>query len=254
MTALPMPGGVFRLAGPDRRTVLNSLVTNDVKNMPTGGALMACLLTPKGKIISPMLVVERGEDFILLTPPATARALADGLAKYLAVSDSFLEDISGRTHAVFSEETSPGAFAVPPEFWGRPGWAALTPGPAPAAFPEGWEKRRVASGLPVFGVDAGDDVYPTELGWDFLLHETKGCYVGQETTARLRFKGQARRRLARLKLSGEAAPGTPLSWQGSEVGRLTSVSGGFGLSLLSRDAAEPGVILDAGAARAEVLP
>jgi folate-binding protein YgfZ len=121
------------------------------------------------------------------------------------------------------------------------------------------ELVRVESGRPRFGVDLDDNVIPQEAGLnDRAVSFTKGCYVGQETVARLFYRGKPNRHLRGLKLSAEVEPGTPLLLGEKEVGRVTSVAvspahGPIGLALVRRQA-EPGSTIAAGEnATAEVV-
>jgi folate-binding protein YgfZ len=118
---------------------------------------------------------------------------------------------------------------------------------------------RIESGRPRYGVDLDDSVIPQEAGLnERAVSFTKGCYVGQETVARLFYRGKPNRHLRGLKLSAEVEPGTPLLLGEKEVGRVTSVAvspahGPIGLALVRRQA-EPGSTLSAGeSATAEVV-
>src|SRR3954451_11132693 len=120
------------------------------------------------------------------------------------------------------------------------------------------EARRVETGRPRYGVDLDDTVIPQEAGLnERAVSFTKGCYVGQETVARLHYKGKPNRHLRGLRLSAPVPVGTPLRLGEREVGRLTSVAvsprfGDIGLALVRREA-EPGAVLAAGEATAEVV-
>ena len=111
--------------------------------------------------------------------------------------------------------------------------------------------RRVESGRPRYGIDLDDTVIPQEAGLNArAVSFEKGCYVGQETVARLYFRGKPNRHLRGLKLSGPAAPGDPLRLGEREVGRLGSVvesplHGRIALALVRREAA-PGDALAVG--------
>jgi folate-binding protein YgfZ len=122
------------------------------------------------------------------------------------------------------------------------------------------EVRRVESGRPRYGVDLDDTVIPQEAGLnDRAVSFEKGCYVGQETVARLHFRGKPNRHLRGLRLSEPASPGTPLRLGEREVGKLGSVvespaHGPIALALVRREAA-PGDTLVVGddGVRAEVV-
>jgi len=117
---------------------------------------------------------------------------------------------------------------------------------------------RIESGRPRFLFDVGTDTIPQEAGLnERAVSFTKGCYVGQETVARLHYKGKPNRHLRGLRLSAAMPPGTPLTLGEREVGALGSsvVSprhGPIGLALIRREAS-PGDELAAGAATATVV-
>ncbi len=111
------------------------------------------------------------------------------------------------------------------------------------------EVLRVESGRPRYGVDLDDSVIPQEAGLnERAVSFTKGCYVGQETVARLFYKGKPNRHLRGLRLSGPADPGVALRLGEREVGTLTSsvvspTLGPIGLALVRREA-PPGAELE----------
>jgi folate-binding protein YgfZ len=113
------------------------------------------------------------------------------------------------------------------------------------------EILRIEAGVPRFGVEMGTETMPAEAGIvEDAVSFTKGCYIGQETVARLHYKGRPNRHLRGLRLSAPAAPGTPLRLGEKEVGKLggSAVSPAFGpigLAILRREA-EPGAELALG--------
>ena len=104
------------------------------------------------------------------------------------------------------------------------------------------ECLRIERGRPRYGIDLDDTVIPQEAGLnERAVSFTKGCYVGQETVARLYYKGRPNRHLRGLRLSGTAAAGAPVRLGERDLGRLTSVAdsptfGPIGLALLRREA------------------
>ncbi len=121
------------------------------------------------------------------------------------------------------------------------------------------ECLRVERGRPRYGVDLDETVIPQEADLnERAVSFTKGCYVGQETVARLHYRGKPNRRLRGLRLSAAAAPGDELRLGDRSVGALTSVAesprfGWIGLALVRREAT-PGTTVSVGEReRAEVL-
>ncbi len=113
------------------------------------------------------------------------------------------------------------------------------------------EILRIEAGVPRFGAEMGTETMPAEAGIvEAAVSFTKGCYIGQETVARLHYKGRPNRHLRGLRLSAPAAPGAPLRLGEKEVGRLGSAAvspalGPIGLAILRREA-EPGAELAVG--------
>jgi tRNA-modifying protein YgfZ len=117
---------------------------------------------------------------------------------------------------------------------------------------------RVESGRPRFGVDIDESTIPQEAGLnERAVSFTKGCYVGQETVARLYYRGKPNRRLCGLRLSAPAQPGAELRLDERTVGRLSSIAlsptlGPIALALVRREA-EPGTALAVGKGLAKVV-
>jgi folate-binding protein YgfZ len=130
------------------------------------------------------------------------------------------------------------------------------------------EVLRVEGGEPVFGIDVDETVLLPELRRDDLISYTKGCYIGQELVARVKYRGHVNRALAGLRLEGEMVPrpGAPVVAEGKEIGRLTSSVRSLTLGLpialgyLRREYLEPGTPVAVGAddplipARVAALP
>ncbi|HXR61270.1 MAG TPA: glycine cleavage T C-terminal barrel domain-containing protein, partial [Solirubrobacterales bacterium] len=117
--------------------------------------------------------------------------------------------------------------------------------------PEAAEIVRIESGRPRFGAEMGVETMPAEAGIvERAVSFTKGCYIGQETVARLHYKGKPNRHLRGLKLSAPARSGAALRLGDKEVGRLGSAAvspalGPVGLAILRREA-EPGATVTVG--------
>ncbi|MFZ8958405.1 MAG: folate-binding protein, partial [Paracoccaceae bacterium] len=114
----------------------------------------------------------------------------------------------------------------------------------------GWKTTRIAHLIPEHGRELlPNDSYILELGFERLngVDFKKGCYVGQEVTARMKHKTELRKGLARVMVSGAAEEGDLITANGREVGRLHSISGDQALAYLRFDRAEPS--MQAGAAK-----
>jgi tRNA-modifying protein YgfZ len=245
--------GVVSVSGADAAGFLQGLLTNDVERLAPGEARYAALLTPQGKILFDMIVVraDGGEpSYLIDCAAAQAADLTKRLGFYRLRAKVLIADESvGRAVAAFWEIEPPRiadglVYADPRD--PRLGWRAILPRPAAAALGSEhageYESLRIAVGAPKGGLDfAYGDAFPHDANFD-LLHGVdfdKGCYVGQEVVSRMKHRGTARKRVARVKLAGPApAPGTPVLDRELSVGSLGSSSGREALALLRLDRAE----------------
>jgi folate-binding protein YgfZ len=263
MTAIPDTGlhatdrALLRVGGPDAREFLQGLVTNDVRRLDDG-PVYAALLSPQGKYLFDFFLVADGPEAVLLDVKADRAAdLARRLAMYrLRAKVTIAPD--DRVVVVGSGPVPAGAFADPRD--PALGWRALV---APDAAPEArgaadtvLAGARVARAVPETGVElVPEDSYILELGFERLngVDFRKGCYVGQEVTARMKHKTELRKGLARVRIDGEApAPGTAIMAGDRPAGTLHTSAGGEGLAYLRFDRADGP--LAAGAARLARLP
>ncbi len=234
---------VLRIAGPDARDFLQGLVTNDVRRLDEG-PVYAALLSPQGKYLFDFFLVADGPDAVLLDVKADrAAALAQRLGMYrLRARVAIAAD--PRVVVVGTGAPPPGAFADPRD--PALGWRALLPPEdAPAAAGPGdtlLAAARVARGVPETGVELlPDDSYILELGFERLhgVDFRKGCYVGQEVTARMKHKAELRKGLARVRIEGALPPpGTAILAGDRPAGTLHTASDGEGLAYLRFDRAE----------------
>jgi folate-binding protein YgfZ len=260
--------GKLLLTGAEAAEYLQGQVTNDVEALEPGHGCYAALLTHKGKVVADMRVL-RGPDWIRIdTEPHALGPLARNVDMYSIGRDVQLADETA-TRAILSL-IGPGAAgaldAEPPaaeHAWveGRHGIYVRTDQgidvlcPATdadavkadlgveAVAPEAAELVRIESGRPKYGIDFDSATIPQEAGLnDRAVSFTKGCYVGQETVARLHYKGKPNRHLRGLELSGPCQRGDAIVLGDREVGRLGStavspVRGPIGLALVRREAA-----------------
>lgn len=277
--------GKLAISGEDARAALNGIVTNEVEGMAPGTGVLAAVLTPKGKMLGDLRILDAGDELLLdleraaLQPVFDAvrhglvgyradlhkRTLQSGLlslvgdgARAAAGAPGLPEDehahvaatLGGAAVRVIATDLGVDVLCAV-EDTGRVRDALVAAGAAP--LPEAAaEVLRVESGRPRYGVDLDATVIPQEAGLnERAVSFTKGCYVGQETVARLFYKGKPNRHLRGLRLSAPVAAGAPLVLGDRQVGTLTSsvVSpslGPIGLALVRREA-EPGAELRVGA-------
>jgi hypothetical protein len=229
---------VLRVSGADRVAFLQGLVTNDMRKLAQG-PIYAALLTPQGKYLADFLCVADGESILLDVKSDLAQGLAQRLSMYKLRADVRIED-AGITVSRGLGDMPAGAVRDPrhPAL----GWR-LYGGAADCAPGEvDWDALRVAHAIPETGQElVAQESFILELGFERLhgVDHRKGCYVGQEVTARMKHKTELRKGLARVAISGDAAPGTPItSADGRDAGVLHTRSGDAALAYLRFDRAE----------------
>jgi tRNA-modifying protein YgfZ len=246
--------GVVRVAGEDAGVFLQGLLTNDVEGLAPGEARYAALLTPQGKILFDMLIVRvpaaAGATFLLDCAASQAADLAKRLGFYrLRARATIANESAGQgVIAGWGNEPEDLAGAVvyrDPRASGL-GWRAILPRDKAAAIGAessgDYEALRISLAVPKGGVDfAYGDAFPHDANLDILrgVDFDKGCYVGQEVVSRMKHRGTARKRIARVKTAGPAPePGTPILDRELAVGTLGSSSGREALALLRLDRVE----------------
>ena len=244
---------VWSVSGPDALTFLQGLVTNDMRRLEQGpGILWAALLTPQGKYLADFFVVRRddGEILIDIAKPL-AEATLRRLTMYRLRAKVQIQPTALHVRRGLGEPPA-GAMADPrhPAL----GWRTWTetPGLPPAID---WDAIRVAHLIPESGIElVPDDSYILEHGFERLqgVDFRKGCYVGQEVTARMKHKTDLRKGLARVAIEGGAPIGTEILADGKPAGVLLTQSGGQAIAYLrfDRSAGE----MTAGTATLRLLP
>jgi hypothetical protein len=256
ITLLP-DRGVLEAAGEDRVAFLQGLVSNDVAEAAPGRAVWAALLTPQGKWLADFFVFSDGGRLLLDCERAQAPALAARLSRFRLRSRVSLRDASAdfRVHAGWGGAAMPeGVVAAPDPRLPEAGWRALAPAPLPGvdSTPEDWDLHRLRLGLPDGSRDmAAEQSVLLEAGFDELrgVSWTKGCYMGQELTARTRYRGLLKRRLVPVSVDGPLPPrGTPVLSGEAEVGEMRSGRDRLGMALLRLEALDGGRALRCGEA------
>ncbi len=275
--------GKLLIGGPDGAEYLQGQLTNDVEALAPGEGQYAALLDRKGHMQADMRVMRLGAEEIWVDTEAEALPAARRhLEMYSIGRDVTVTDVGGerailsligpRSPEVAGTATLP-EHACEEIAVGGVGCVAagtregidlivaaaeaerlrghLLEAGAVAVSAAAAEILRIEAGVPRFGAEMGTGTMPAEAGIvEDTVSFTKGCYIGQETVARLHYKGKPNRHLRGLRLSAPAEPGAALRLGEKEVGRLggTAVSpalGPIGLAILRREA-EPGAELAVG--------
>jgi len=267
----------LRLSGADARAFLQGLVTNDVNRLGPERPIYAAMLSPQGKYLFDFHILDAaplGEPGSLILDVAAdrAEALAKKLSMYRLRRDVAIADASGEYGVALAwggdltkigpcgAKTMIAADPRDPALGVRiiaadPDAALRALGAAPAT-PADYDALRVTLGAPESGAELiPDDSYILENRFEALqgVDFRKGCYVGQEVTARMKHKTELRKGLVRVAIAGDAPPsGTEITVDGKPAGTLFTSAGGAGLAHLRLDRARAGE-MRAGAASLSLL-
>ena len=233
---------IWHLSGKDTQDFLQNLVTNDLAGLDRG-LVYAALLTPQGKYIA---------DFFLAPHPGgilldVAEPLADDLLRRLTMY-KLRADVSIAEFGLnLQRGTGPAPEgALPDPRHPDMGWRAYTPA-SESDDGTDWDAIRVAHCIPETGRELTPETYILEAGFERLhgVDFRKGCYVGQEVTARMKHKTELRKGLTRVAVSGPAQDGDEITAGGKPVGTLHTRSGDHAIAYLRFDRAEGEMQADA---------
>jgi folate-binding protein YgfZ len=232
------PRAYVRVAGADACEYLQRIVSNDVAALAPGDSCDALLLTPKARVIAPLRVLRRADDdFLVFTEPE----LGDVVQRQLL-----------RTRFAAKVEIAPEE---------HESWLVLGGDEVLDERPDGdelddvgYERWRIAAGIPRWGCEIDDRVLPAEAGLtETHVSFSKGCYPGQEPIARQHYRGKLNRRLRTLDVDAEVAPEDEVVHEGKVVGRITSASDGVALAYVRTEVPDH-ADLAVGPARARMRP
>jgi len=224
------------LTGKDRTEFLQGLVTNDLGKLEDG-LVYAALLSPQGKYLADFFVVPGADRLWIDVQAALADALLRRLSMYRLRADVQI--------AVSALGVTRGLGAAPQGAFDDPrhpalGWRFY--GGAAGGTPVvDWDAIRVEHCIPETGVElVPDESYILEAGFERLhgVDFRKGCYVGQEVTARMKHKTELRKGLVTVQVEGAAPVGTAVLGGGKVVGALYTQAGGRGIAFLRFDRAD----------------
>ncbi len=222
---------VLAITGADRVAFLQGLVTNDVTRP---GLTYAALLTPQGKYLADFFVVAQDDALLVDVASGHAAALAQRLSMYRLRADV---QIAESGIVVARGLGAPPRGAHPDPRHPALGWRAY--GTDLADEETDRDALRVAHVIPETGIELTPETYILEAGFERLggVDFRKGCYVGQEVTARMKHKTELRKGLAQVRVDGPALPGTEITSDGKAVGMLHTRAGDLAIAWLRFDRA-----------------
>jgi tRNA-modifying protein YgfZ len=228
---------VWTVTGTDALPFLQGLVSNDVLPLGRGpGIVWAALLTPQGKYLADFFVVNIGTTLLIDIAAPLAEATLRRLTMYRLRADVQIAPTDLPVTRGLGDAPA-GAFRDPRHI--AMGWRGYgLPGAPPTID---WDMIRVEHMIPESGRELiPDDSYLLEMGFERLrgVDFRKGCYVGQEVTARMKHKTELRKGLARVRIAGAAREGDPITSDGKPVGTLHTIAGDRALAFLRFDRAD----------------
>lgn len=256
----PLPNrGLIKVEGPDARTFLQGLVSQDMQRVSADTAVYSAFLTPQGKFLYDFFCCEMAGALILDCEADRRSDFFKRLSMYKLRSDATLTDITDDfdVFAIMADHVAErgacatlgaGVAYVDPRLAAMGQRAILPKGETPpgnaGAFAD-YEATRIALGVADGSRDMGvDKALLLENGFEELdgVSFTKGCFMGQELTARTRYRGLVKKRLLPVTIEGPAPePGTILHLDDMEAGEMKTSQGDVGLALVRLDKLSDGV-------------
>jgi folate-binding protein YgfZ len=238
--------------GPDWRAFLQNLLSNDVDGLAEGELRAALLLTPQGKYLFDLFVTpnadEAGEPFALLDVQAGQReALIARLKLYRLRAKVQIEEMEGTVFVSWGGVDAPGEGWMADPRLSALGWRGYGLAGEVDTDEDAYDAHRLALGIPDPARDCvPDQTFPLEADYDLLgaIDFHKGCYIGQETTSRMKRRSAVKTRMVPIAFDGPApAPGTPVeTLAGLRAGEVLSGRDGRALALLRLDRAAGGLL------------
>jgi folate-binding protein YgfZ len=245
---------LISVAGADWRAFLQGLITQDVETLAPGEARFAALLTPQGRLLFDLFVIGRTDGCWLDCQADRRAALIQRLSIYRLRAKVTLEPDETPVLAAWGAAPAGEGWSPDPRLPAL-GWRGCGAAVAATADEPEYDAHRLALGVPA-PADWGDDAtYPIEADFDLLhgIDFRKGCFVGQETTSRMKRRGQIKSRMLPLTFSGPAPPaGTEVLAGSLRAGEVLSGGAGRAMALLRLDRIEGAALtVDGRACRVE---
>lgn len=244
---------LVRITGPDWRAFLQGLLSNDVETLADHEARFAALLTPQGKLLFDLFVVGEPDAALLDCAADRREALVQRLAMYRLRAKVEIAPVEGAVFAVWEQSGCDGVLDPRLPVLG---WRFYGGAPAPDASEDDYDAFRLAQGVPDPARDCiPDKTFPIEANFDLLngIDFQKGCFVGQETTSRMKRRGAIKNRMLPISFDGPApAFGAEVLACDLRAGEVLSGRDGRAMALVRLDRIEGGgLTVDGRPVRAE---
>jgi len=235
---------LIRVSGPDARPFLHNLLTQDVEALAEGELRFGALLSPPGRLLFDLFLIGEADGILLDVAADRREALLQRLSMYKLRAQVTVAADDGPVFASWPEVAD--GFTADPRTPGL-GGRRIGRGEANAAEAD-WQAHRLAVGVPDPAADApSDKTYPIEANFDLLngIDFQKGCFVGQETTSRMKRRGSIKNRMLPIAFDGPPPPfGAEVLNGELRAGEVLSGRDGAAMALLRLDRIDGALTVD----------
>jgi folate-binding protein YgfZ len=231
---------LIAVSGPDWRDFLQNLLTQSVDSLGENEARFGALLTPQGRLLFDLFAVGRADGCRLDVAAEHRAAVIQRLTLYRLRAKVEIAADEAPVSALFGEAEAPDGFVRDPRLpaLGWRGYGVEPPAGADLADPNVYDAHRLALGVPGPADWGSEKTYPIEADFDLLngIDFQKGCFVGQETTSRMKRRGQIKSRMLPIVFDGRApAPGSEVLAGELRAGEVLSGADGRAMALVRLD-------------------
>lgn len=232
---------VIKLSGEDRKNFLQGIITNDINKVSETNAIYALMLTPQGKFMFDFFIIERDAAFFIDAEKAKLDEILKKLKMYKLRSKVEIAHLP-EYNVYASDSFEGGIFFKDPRFSGKMGSRAFIKGEIPGAKDEKfYDEKRIENIIPEGGKDLFfEKSFPMQSNMEEAgaIDFNKGCYVGQEVTARSKHRAQIRKKIIKLAASGPVKTHDPITVDSRNIGEVLSVGAGKILALVDFEEVE----------------
>jgi tRNA-modifying protein YgfZ len=234
---------IISIMGPDWRGFLQGLITQDVETLGAGEVRFGALLTPQGRLLYDLFLIGQDDGCLIDCRADRREALIERFGLYRLRAKVEIRPLERQVEAMWNTSEAAAGWVADPRLpaLGLRGYGAAAPAGACRVDRGAYEAHRLALGVPGPD-DFGDDkTYPIEANFDLLdgIDFKKGCFIGQETTSRMKRRGQIKTRMAPIAFEGAApAPGEKLLAGDLRAGEVLSGEAGLAMAALRLDRAD----------------
>jgi folate-binding protein YgfZ len=235
------------LRGADWRGFLQGLLTQDVETLVDGEIRFGALLTPQGRLLFDLFLVGAGDGCLIDVAAAHREAMIQRLTVYRLRAKVTIAPVETEVWALWNGGAPQAGWSIDPRLAGLGwrGYGAAPPAAAETVEEADYDRHRFALGAPGPADWGHNTAYPIEANFDLLggIDFRKGCFVGQETTSRMKRRGTVKSRMVPIAFEGPAPEaGAPLLAGGLRAGEVRSAQDGDAMALLRLDRLSAGAL------------